>query len=215
MSIRLKTSHCGFTLVEMTVSIGLFTIVLFIATSAFLSIVNADRKSRPVRIATDNLNLALEDMTRRIKTGSSYYCSANYVATGGNDCVSGNVSISFTDQVGTRTGYKFGTNADCNNASYFPMINPYGIAGTAKRCILRRDPSVPAMWIPVTSTEINITSLKFFVKGSTAFVGVPPAVEVQPTVLVVIDGIVGNASDPAKNASFKIQSMITQRMYDN
>lgn len=199
----IKNKH-GFTLVEMTVSIGLFTIVLFIATSAFLSIVNTDRKSRPLRIATDNLNLALEDMTRRIKTGSTYYCGTIY-NTGTNDCLNGDTGVFFTDQTDTRVGYKLGTPAQCNAA--LPTITNYG----TKSCILRTLNS--ATWTPVTSPEINITSLKFFVKGSALALGATP--EMQPTVLVIIDGIVGNASDPAKNASFKIQSMITQRMYDN
>ena len=66
------TSQRGFTLIEMIVSIGIFTIVLFIATSAFLSVVNADRRSYATRVAVDNLTVALEDMSRRIKTGTTY-----------------------------------------------------------------------------------------------------------------------------------------------
>ena len=45
MSIHSQNKN-GFTLVEMIVSIGLFTIALFIASSAFLAVLNADRKSR-------------------------------------------------------------------------------------------------------------------------------------------------------------------------
>jgi len=46
--MKLANSQRGFTLIEMTVSLGLFTIIMFIATSAFLSIVNTDRKARSV-----------------------------------------------------------------------------------------------------------------------------------------------------------------------
>lgn len=94
----------GFTLVEMTLSLGIFTIVLFIATSAFFTIVNADRKARAVRIAADNLNLTLEDMSRRIKTGNTYNCGGG--ATGTNDCSGGSSSFAFNEKVGTRTTYK-------------------------------------------------------------------------------------------------------------
>lgn len=128
----------GFTLVEMTVSLGLFTIIMFIATSAFLSIVNTDRKARSVRIAADNLNIALEDMSRRIKTGSSYYCGAGGEALlSVNNCASGvNTILFFTNQDGTRTKYE--------------------LSGTS---ILRDGTSI-------TSTEITITGLKFIVSGS-------------------------------------------------
>src|SRR3989338_3254669 len=101
----------GFTLVEMIVSIGLFTIVLFISSSAFLAVLNADRKSRFTRIATDSLNISLEDMARRIKTGSAYYCGDKVIGmsslTNTMDCVSG-TTIVFTEQDGaTRTFYHF------------------------------------------------------------------------------------------------------------
>ena len=76
----------------MVVSIGIFTIVLFIATSAFLSVVNADRRSYATRIAVDNLTVALEDMSRRIKTGSWYDSSVP-------------TNFSFKDQDGNTISY--------------------------------------------------------------------------------------------------------------
>ncbi|PIQ35642.1 MAG: hypothetical protein COV32_02630 [Candidatus Yonathbacteria bacterium CG10_big_fil_rev_8_21_14_0_10_43_136] len=92
---KVNCSRSGFTLVEMIVSLGLFTIIMFIATSALLSIVNTDRKARSVRVAADNLNIALEDMSRRIKTGSSYDCGAIGAPT---DCAGGSSSLTFKDQ---------------------------------------------------------------------------------------------------------------------
>ncbi|HBB44022.1 MAG: hypothetical protein UW27_C0017G0035 [Parcubacteria group bacterium GW2011_GWA1_44_13] len=136
--MKLANSQRGFTLIEMTVSLGLFTIIMFIATSAFLSIVNTDRKARSVRIAADNLNIALEDMSRRIKTGSNYYCGAGgETLLSVNNCTSGvNSILFFTDQNGDRTKYeKFGTS-------------------------IRRDGT------PITSTEIIISGLNFIVSGS-------------------------------------------------
>lgn len=167
----------GFTLVEMTVSLGLFTIIMFIATSAFLSIVNTDRKSRSVRIAVDNLNIALEDMSRRIKTGSTYNCGGG---AGTNNCPSpGQSSFAFTEQDEvTRTVYTWSSNAIWRGAER------------------------------ITSTEITITNLKFIVSGSA--VGV--ADNQQPMVVIVIDGSLGSG---ATASSFKIQTTVTQRAYDN
>lgn len=176
-------SKNGFTLIEMTVSLGLFTIIMFIATSAFLNIVNTDRKARSVRIAADNLNIALEDMSRRIKTGSSYYCGAGGEALlSVKNCTSGvNTILFFTNQDGTRTKYELSGNS-----------------------ILRDG-------VPITSPEIKITSLtglQFIVSGS----AVGAADNQQPMVVIVIDGSLGSGQTAS---GFKIQTTVTQRVYDN
>lgn len=181
----------GFTLIEMIVSLGLFTIILFIATSAFLTVVNADRKSRAVRIATDNLNLALEDMQRRIRTGSYYWCG-----TGGEsslvavqNCLSGSNTLSFTEQDGSRTTY-------------------FVSSGVIKRQTVSGS-------IDVTSTEISITSLKFIVQGSALGPSGLGADRNQPYVVISIDGAINNAGHPTLNTSFEIQTTVTQRNYDS
>lgn len=190
-------SH-GFTLVEMTVSLGLFTIIMFAATSSFLSIVNMDRKSRAVRIAADNLNVALEDISRRIKTGSSYYC-----ATGGaggealnsvNDCPAGGDTLFFDDQNGERVKYVLTSNAIWRSVGTEPAIR-------------------------ATSPEISITTLKFVVFGSPTCGGTTPCTSnpptsdaVQPIVTIVIDGSLGANG---VTSPFKIQTTAAQRSYDN
>jgi prepilin-type N-terminal cleavage/methylation domain-containing protein len=171
----------GFTLVEMTVSLGLFTIIMFIATSAFLSVVDTDRKSRSVRIATDNLNVALEDVSRRIKTGGTYYCGS-IDTLGVGDCPTGGNTLFFTGQDALRASYT--------------LING---------AIWRRIGANPL--VQVTSTEINITGLRFIVSGSAPF---PDTA--QPMVVVVIDGSIGTGT---ASTTLKIQTTITQRAYDN
>ncbi len=157
---KLRQSWCrGFTLVEMIVSVGLFTMVLFIASSAFLAVLNADRKSRATRIAIDNLNLALEDMSRRIKTGTTYNCGGGI--TGVSDCVApGRDSVAFTEQDGaTRTIYKH--NVD---GKFIERV---------------RD----GITLRVTAPEIEINRLQFFVGGNTDSPN-----NFQPYVVINIDG---------------------------
>ncbi len=176
----------GFTLVEMIVSIGLFTIVLFIASSAFLSVLNADRKSRATRIATDNLNLALEDMSRRIKTGTAYRCDGGL---GVRNCSApGENSVAFTEQDGeTRTIYRY---------------------NAAEKSIER---DINGVFIRVTAPEIEISNLRFVVGGTAPGPSVPGGTDVaQPYVVILIDG----KTIGVINSSFKIQTMVTQRAYD-
>lgn len=177
--ISLHNKTRGFTLIEMIVSIGLFTIVLFIASSAFLSVVSADRKSRATRLAMDNLTVALEDMTRRLKTGYDYSCG-NVGRV--NNCLEIPLStIAFTDQNGERTIYSL------SSGSIF------------------RDIASEGGGLPVTSPEINISSLSFAVGGTS------PADDQQPYVKIFIEGETGGGVADAK---FSLQTMVTQRVYD-
>jgi len=70
----MKTNR-GFTLVELIVSLGIFTAVMFIATGALLSIINVNKKAQAQQSAINNINFALENMARNIRTGSHYICT--------------------------------------------------------------------------------------------------------------------------------------------
>ncbi|MEK7568801.1 MAG: type II secretion system protein [Patescibacteria group bacterium] len=196
-SLIVNRSCRGFSLVEMIVSLGIFTIVLFIATSAFLTVVNADRKSRATRIAMDNLNLALEDMSRRIKTGSSYNCGATVSST--NDCSSSDneTSFKFIDQENDTVIYKLGSGpSGCLNNNLYKV---------GQGCILRTIPYESPLFMLATSPEIDITKLKFIVSGSTF------GDSVQPVAVIMVEGSLG--VDP-KKTTFKVQTTITQRKVD-
>lgn len=196
----------GFTLIEMIVSLGLFTIIMFIATSSLLSIVNTDRKARSVRIAADNLNLALEDMSRRIKTGSTYYCGEYPSGTLDCSAPAPASAFSFDDQTSSSTNrvrvtYKWAQGSACSSAY-----------SATQGCILREGSSI-------TSPEINITGLNFIVSGS-APCGTTPCGStagtdaVQPSVLILVDGALPSVPGMA-STTFKIQTLVTQRIYDN
>jgi len=198
----------------MTVSIGLFIIIMFIATSAFLTIVNSDRKARSVRIASDNLNIALEDMQRRIKTGSTYNCGGT---AGVADCMPPTLPgtvFSFTDDnTATRYTYK----QVIGNTAVPGGCGPEFVAGQG--CILRSSDGGVTFML-ATSPEIDIKKLNFYVLGSSPCGGTtpctvsPPTLDAkQPVVVILIKGTVGGTSPLA--TSFNIQTTVTQRAYDN
>ncbi len=64
-----KQNNKGFTLVEMLVSIALFAIVLVITLGSIMTIVDVNRKSQSLTIVMNDLNFALENITRSVKTG--------------------------------------------------------------------------------------------------------------------------------------------------
>ena len=64
----------GFTLVEMIVSVAIFTIVAFVAVGALLKVIDANKKSQSLKTSINNLNFALESLSREMRVGSNYTC---------------------------------------------------------------------------------------------------------------------------------------------
>jgi type II secretory pathway pseudopilin PulG len=190
----------GFTLVELIVSLALFIIVVFIVTSAFLTIANLYKKAQTTRIAMDNLSVALESMVRNIRTGSFYNCVDNssfYKPTGawtntispGGDCASGGDYLIYQAADGSVMGYtRFGKSggAGCDPAN-------------GKICVRKND-SLKLL----TGSDIIITNLKFYVTGTAL------GSSDQPHVAIVVQGIAGN--DPRTQSKFSIYTSVTQRI---
>ncbi|TAK58179.1 prepilin-type N-terminal cleavage/methylation domain-containing protein [Patescibacteria group bacterium] len=88
----------GFSLIEIMVSLAIFAIVVVVATGALLTTIDATKKAQATQTVLTNLNLALEGMTREIRTGSSY------------GDASGATSFSFNDKTGTQVTYRLTSN---------------------------------------------------------------------------------------------------------
>ena len=83
-------NNSGFTLIEIMVSLGIFAVVVVVSAAALLKILDANKKAQSIQNAMTNLNFAMESMTRELRTGTKYNCTA----------VGGDVSISFTSSLG-------------------------------------------------------------------------------------------------------------------
>jgi len=62
----------GFTLIEMIVAVGVFTVAITIILASFLNITDIQRKTAAIRTINDNLNFSLEIMMREIRSGEKY-----------------------------------------------------------------------------------------------------------------------------------------------
>ena len=74
-------SQAGFTLVEMIVSLAIFSVVAVIALGALMKIIDANIKAQSLQAAVTNLNFALDTMSRELRTGSTYDCQASFGGT--------------------------------------------------------------------------------------------------------------------------------------
>jgi len=144
-----RTRPRGFTLIEMIVSIGLFSLVMLVVTAAYLAIIALDKEARTTNEVVANLSFAVESMARNIRTGTQYSC-----AGAGNGSCS---QFSFLD-------------ADGQSVTYLLKND-----GTIAQCI--PGPCTPASpgAISLTDPRITIQSLSFLVRG----VGVGDAIEPQ------------------------------------
>lgn len=64
----------GFTIIEMIVSLGIFAVVAVIAVGALLKISDANKKALVLKTSINNLNFALETMSREMRLGSNFGC---------------------------------------------------------------------------------------------------------------------------------------------
>lgn len=84
-----KIKQKGFTLVEIMVALGIFSIVMVVALGAVLAIVGANKKAQTLHNVINNLNLSIETMVRDLRTGFDYNCDD------GGDCPNGAESVTF------------------------------------------------------------------------------------------------------------------------
>ena len=93
-----KIKNSGFTLIELMVALGVFMVVMTITLSAFLNIIDIQKKTEAFRKVNDNLNFAMEAMMREIREGTKYCPSG---------CASG--SFSFTNKDADLIKYELDT----------------------------------------------------------------------------------------------------------
>lgn len=190
----------GFTLIEVLVSLSLFTIVVTISVSTLLVLIDANSKSQSMQVVMSNLSFALDSMTREIRTGDSYYCHNNSgqlptSGTDNRDCANGEGAFAFNEGGESITGMV------CSGAGCSRRI-AYRLNGTT----IERRLGSTSQWVPVTSPDVVIEELDFVVTGST------PGDNVPPTVTIYLTGRVGNEAQTG--SEFQIQTTVTQILLD-
>lgn len=130
-------THRGYTLVELIVAVGLFALVMLLASGAYIMMIGLNRQVQAIATGIDNLSFALETMTRDIRTGTAYKC--NGIAA---DCPLGADNFSFVNDSGVAVSYS---------------LNP--VDHTLKKTI---GPVSTAL----TDPSVTINSLKFIAFGS-------------------------------------------------
>lgn len=184
----MKTQR-GFTLIEMMVAVSIFTIVMVISSGSLFSILDANSKSQSLKSVMNNLNLALEGMSRGMRMGSSYHCGNTGTLSAPQDCVAGSNYVVFepsggdggtlTDQVVYRL-----------NNNQIERSTSGGGTGS---------------FLPITAPEVVVENMQFYVTGTAA-------ASEQPKVVIIVEGHAGVKS--RVRTDFNIQTVVSQRLLD-
>ena len=184
-----KKSKSGFSLIEMIVATTIFIIAMLIIVGALISLNNAARKARSVRLVVDNVDAAIDSMSRNIRMGSEFHCGcevdpAQYSVL--KDCDApmdaqgggGDACFAFQSQRGEKIVYQL-------TSGHIQRSNDGG-----------------ATFLDLTAPEITINSLRFFVYGTTIN-------EDQPVVTMLIRGVAQLTTKTSTD--FDIQTTIGAR----
>jgi prepilin-type N-terminal cleavage/methylation domain-containing protein len=133
----------GFTLVEMIVAVFIFSIVMIVASTAVITMLDANRKAQATKTVMNNLNFALDSMTRAIRVGTMYTCGAM------KECPEGSDEFSFIDSD--------------NRAVTYSFLQPRG----SDKGSIERDVGDGSGFLPVTAPDVDIDTFKFYLKSGT------------------------------------------------
>ena len=180
----------GFTLVEMMVAIAVFSIVMTVAMSALLNVIDANNKARSIKTAINNISFALEGISKDMRMGTDYACGNDNEPNG--DCLNGGNIISYISSRANffekKAYYKFNVNQiwECLEK------------GTI-------DCTFTGPWNPITSTEVKIDAnkSKFYIIGTENS-------STQPRMIMTISGKAG--SKAKIETSFDLQTGVSQRI---
>lgn len=93
-------------LVELLVAVSIFIIVMTISMGSILGVFEANRKSRSLKTVLNNLNLAVESMSKEMRFGKNYHCGSG-VVTSPKNCPLGDTRMSFLSSDGVQITYRF------------------------------------------------------------------------------------------------------------
>ena len=192
-----QNQNLGFTLIEMIVSLGIFSIVVTTAVGAMLVLISTNQQLQSEQNVMTNLSFALDTMTREIRTGYNYYCTTSDTNPSGetkNDCLGARnttkLGVSFYEGGNSLTGSSVGAT---RILYYYDELD---------KSIYRRIGDDPAQ--AIVSSGLAITDAQFYVTGTTA------GDDEQPTVTIYLEA--QDVNDDSK--TYYLQTTVTQRILD-
>lgn len=181
-----RKSGDGFTLLEMIISTGLFSVLVVSVISITLGVSSAQIKATNIQTIQDNIRFSLELITKEMRTGGNYQLSA-WCAPPGSE-------ISFSTSLGEPRTYFW------DEAGKSIMRSTKSITGA--------DCANAEKVAPLTSEEVMIDKLFFYLRGQSA-----GPVDGQPQTTIVLR-VRSRSPKFLLESSMNLQTTVTQRLRD-
>jgi len=196
-----SSEQSGFSLIELLVSMTVFSVVMTMAASTLLVLLDANSKAQNAQAVLNDLTIGIDSMTREIRTGYNYYCR-NIASTPSGvesddairNCPSGGTYISVVEAGSTYDSALTGQSE--GRISYF--------YDSAAQALFRRLNN--GNWVQLTAPTVAVTDAEFVVTGTGG------GDNEQPTVTIYLEGEAGELAEV--DANFTIQTSVTQRLID-
>ncbi|TSC78818.1 MAG: hypothetical protein G01um101429_641 [Parcubacteria group bacterium Gr01-1014_29] len=187
----------GFTLLEMIVAVGIFSMVAVLASGSAFLFHRLQRKAINAQNVHDNIRFALDTMAREIRTGDKF-CHVS-LPTG---CVNVSApSLNCSWASGGCTQFSFRESlADTPNIAY--RLNTGAPGGGA----IQKSTDGGVQWYYITDPERTISTLRFYASGITAFPD-----EEQERVTIVIEVKSAYLAKPGEESRLLLQTTVTKR----
>ena len=205
----------GYSLVEILVVLGLFSSISTLSLGALFNAQSVNARLQETQTILDNMNLSTQTVTRDIRFGSDFHCevttpmgsisSIPTVPTNRKNCAPGSpqgtvliLKPSDATNDSDRIAYYV------SNGVLYKDVYPY--LGTTTV-------------LQMTSDDIYITSLKFYVDGANTSDGSNDDLGLtdykQPLISMFLSGVTRPARSTTPPATFDIQTAISAREVDN
>ncbi len=188
--------NAGFTLVELLVSLALFTVIVTAAVGSLYTVNQASVKVGAMRTVLDNLSFATESMSRTIRTGDLIIC-------GGVDNQSGTANCALGNSNGPGNEISLYSTIDSAIIEYRWRTDSLTGNYEIQKCTVVNNSVNDNNCVSITNPEVNVQKMSFYVDGADATDGK------QPSVMILMQGV---ATAGINNiAPFAIQELVSQR----
>ncbi len=165
---------------------------------SLLTMISVNKRALAISSVMNNLNAAVEEISRTARTGTTYHCDASVTAPAvlavPGDCNLGGAVLAFESATGNPA-----VNTD-------QVVYHYDTSTSDKK--IRRSKNSGTTWVDITSPDIVLDSVKFYVLESA---GQSAGNSKQARVLITIRGKI---NVPGAVSDFNIQTAVTQRILD-
>lgn len=205
MYTKTQQQKNGFSLLELIVAMGVFSVAAVVVVGSFISLLDAQRRAIANQVAMDNIRFALESMTKEIRTGINYrnLCAPlGYIPKNGVrpfPCS----SIEFTNAKGQQVIYRWRNvggesvidkaidstlSFSCRDNLADPLHNACGVLDGFN---------------PITDSRVRIDDLNMYIIGNQT------GDNMQPYALINIQATV-NPGRPRSETTLALQTAVSQ-----